>query len=76
MTEEAVLDGLGASIRRDLDSFLMAAHNLYDIGKVLPFPYDAVGVYSNAFLHDFAGFAHKVEAYVDLVTKREERRDG
>lgn len=43
-----------AQIIRDLDGLLFGLHVLYDIGKALPHPYDAIGDQANRLLHDGA----------------------
>jgi hypothetical protein len=62
-----VIARTGEALVRDLDSFLMAAYNIYDVGRAIPHPYDAISGMGSKFLHDFRGFASTMASYVKLV---------
>lgn len=52
-------------IEKDLDVIMHGIHNLYDISKALPHPYDAYNDQTNMLLHDFAKVAFKVKRFID-----------
>lgn len=63
-----VLAAAEEGILHDLDGLLMGAYNLYDVGRAIPHPYDALGGMANGYLHDLKGTAYKIKRYINLVT--------
>lgn len=53
-----------ADILRRMDNFMLQVHSIYDVGKVTPHPYDAVGNMAKSLLHDYANFAFTVRNFI------------
>lgn len=70
-TQRAIIERTAESILKDLDKFMLYAYNIYDVGRALPHPYNAVGEMGNKFLHDFSGFAGDVQTYIALIEEED-----
>lgn len=74
-TTREVIEVRGEKILHDLDGMLMGAYNIYDVGRVLPHPYNAVGDLGSSYLHDFRAFAFSLEQYIKMVRAEYEEED-
>lgn len=66
-TEQKLLAAEAETIMHSVDGLLQQAFNIYDIGKALPHPYDAIGSYGSHFLHDYRNFAFRLKRFTDRV---------
>lgn len=58
-------------LRRSLDSLAMGALSIYDVAKVLPHPYNAVGDMANHWSHDFLNTVSHLGKVLDKVIAEE-----
>ena len=55
----------GVMLSKMLDEFAHRLHTLYDIGKALPAPLDALGSTAKTLLHDYVNMAFAFRRYVE-----------
>ncbi len=58
------LADVAEQITKDCDAIMSRLFVLYDIGKALPHPYNAIGDEASSLLHDFPSMSSRIRAYV------------
>jgi Arc/MetJ-type ribon-helix-helix transcriptional regulator len=68
----SALASVAAQIEADCENIMSRLFTLYDIGKALPHPYDAIGDEARQLLHDFPSMSSRIRAYVKATESRED----